>query len=77
MVSFENVLRTLGVLVCLYVVAYFVTSMSVAALNAATHAAGPMCGQNGCSAEQHLHLSRREMVSGEDPIWMAAFLQFD
>lgn len=76
--SFENVLRTLGVLVCLYVVAYFVTSMSVAALNAATHAAGPMCGQHGCGTQQNLHLSRRELASQEDPIWMAvSYLQFD
>ncbi len=46
--SFDLVMRTLGVLTCLYTVAYFVTTMSVAALNGVTDNSGPMCGQSGC-----------------------------
>jgi hypothetical protein len=78
--SFDLVMRTLGVITCLYTVAYFITSMSVAALNAATYSSGPMCGPNGCVA-----LAREERVqSGEgsgqaaEPLWLAAsFLQSD
>ncbi len=76
--SFENVLRALGVVACLYTVAYFITTMSVAALNAVTYTAGPTCGVHGCVSEQHVHLAQKDPVSEKDPIWMAAsFLQFD
>ena len=46
--SFDLVMRTLGVLTCLYTVAYFVTTMSVAALNGVSYNSGPMCGPSGC-----------------------------
>ena len=81
MMSFENVMRTLAVVVCLYAVAYFITSMSVAALNAVTHTAGPTCGQSGCvtlAHERSIQVPQYDPVSEKDPIWMAAsFLQFD
>ncbi len=72
--SFDLVMRTLGVITCLYTVAYFITSMSVAALNAATYNSGPMCGPNGCVA-----IAREErMLPGQgrdaEPLWMAASL---
>ena len=47
--SFDLVMRTLGVLTCLYTVAYFVTTMSVAALNGVTYNSGPMCGRADAS----------------------------
>ena len=54
--SFDLVMRTLGVLTCLYTVAYFVTTMSVAALNGVSYNSGPMCGPGGCvtvASKQH------------------------
>lgn len=76
--SFDLVMRTLGVVTCLYTVAYFITSMSVAALNAATYSSGPMCGQSGC-----VTVAREERIlpgqgRDEEPLWLAAsFLQSD
>lgn len=70
--SSDLVLRTLGVLTCLYTVAYFITTMSVAALNAATYSSGPMCGTSGC-----VSLARQEkrllppQGDGEQ-LWIAA-----
>ena len=55
--SFDLVMRTLGVLTCLYTVAYFVTTMSVAALNGVTYNSGPMCG-----AERMRHASPASSV---------------
>lgn len=79
--SFDNVLRALALVACLYTVAYFITSMSVAALNAVTYTAGPTCGQSGCvtlAHEHHVQVPQNDPVSEKDPIWMAAsFLQFD
>jgi hypothetical protein len=75
--SFDLVMRTLGVITCLYTVAYFVTSMSVAALNAATFNSGPMCGPNGCVAvaEERVHPGQSRGTDAE-PLWLAAsFLQ--
>lgn len=75
--SFDLVMRTLGVMACLYTVAYFVTSMSVAALNAVTFNSGPMCGEMGCATvAQH----RPKLIPGQsrdsEPLWIAAsFLQ--
>lgn len=75
--SFDLVIRTLGVVTCLYTVAYFVTSMSVAALNAVTFNSGPMCGPSGCvTVAQH----REKLLPGQgrdvEPLWIAAsFLQ--
>jgi hypothetical protein len=78
--SFDLVMRTLGVITCLYTVAYFVTSMSVAALNAATFSSGPMCGPNGCVAiarEERVHPAQGRGTDSE-PLWLAAsFLQSD
>ena len=62
--SFDLVMRTLGVVACLYTVAYFVTSMSVAALNAVTFNSGPMCGETGCvTVAQH----RPRLMPGPGP----------
>jgi hypothetical protein len=72
--SFDLVMRTLGVLTCLYTVAYFVTTMSVAALNGVTYSSGPMCGTAGCVAvaqEQRLQ-HRRNEAEGDAPLWTAA-----
>jgi hypothetical protein len=77
--SFDLVMRTGGVIACLYTVAYFVTSMSVAALNAATYSSGPMCGPNGCVAvaEERVHPAEGAGTDAE-PLWLAAsFLQSD
>ncbi len=77
--SFDLVMRTLGVITCLYTVAYFVTSMSVAALNAATFSSGPTCGPNGCVAvaEERVHPGQSRGTDAE-PLWLAAsFLQSD
>ncbi len=78
--SFDLVMRTLGVITCLYTVAYFVTSMSVAALNAATYSSGPMCGPNGCVAiarGDRVHPGQGRGTDAE-PLWLAAsFLQSD
>ncbi len=76
--SFDLVMRTAGVITCLYTVAYFITSMSVAALNAVTYSSGPMCGPNGCVAvarEERVHPGESTDV---EPLWLAAsFLQSD
>jgi hypothetical protein len=74
--SSDIALRSLGVLVCLYAIAYFVTSMSVAALDAVSHKAGPTCGQMGCVS---LASDRQSALgSNYEPVWMAAaFLPFD
>ena len=77
--SFDLVMRTLGVVACLYTVAYFVTSMSVAALNAVTFNSGPMCGETGCVTVAEY---RRKLMPGQgrdaEPLWVAAsFLQND
>jgi len=77
--SFDLVMRTLGVVACLYTVAYFVTSMSVAALNAVTFNSGPMCGETGCVTVAE-HRPRLMPCQGRDaePLWVAAsFLQND
>jgi hypothetical protein len=70
--SFDLVLRTLGVVTCLYTVAYFITTMSISALNAVTYSSGPMCGTSGC-----VSVARQERilpVRGTDgePLWVAA-----
>ena len=74
--SSDIVLRSLGVMVCLYTVGYFVTSVSVAALNAVSYNTGPACGQTGCvtlSADAQSALEPRA-----EPVWIAAaFLTFD
>jgi hypothetical protein len=72
--SFDLVMRTLGVVACLYTVAYFITSMSIAALNAATYSSGPMCGPSGCvtlASEQRLLPGQGRGVDDE-PLWLAA-----
>ena len=78
--SFDLVMRTLGVITCLYTVAYFITSMSVAALNAATYSSGPMCGPAGCvtlAREERVHPGQGRATDTE-PLWLAAsFLQSD
>jgi hypothetical protein len=72
--SFDLVMRTLGVLTCLYTVAYFVTTMSVAALNGVTYNSGPMCGSAGCVsvARKQPSAQRYAFVSDDAPLWTAA-----
>ncbi len=71
--SFDFVFRTLGVVTCLYTVAYFITTMSVAALNAATYGSGPTCGQNGCVVVAQ---RQEKLLPGRgaepEPLWLAA-----
>lgn len=77
--SFDLVMRTLGILACLYTVAYFITTMSVAALNAATYSYGPMCVESGCVtiARERVHPAQSRGTDAE-PLWIAAsFLQPD
>jgi len=74
--SLDIVLRTLGVMVCLYAIAYFVTSMSVAALNAVSYNTGPACGETGCVTLANDAQSASELAY--EPAWMAAaYLPFD
>ena len=74
--SSDIVLRSLGVLVCLYAIAYFVTSMSVATLDAVSHKTGPTCGQTGCVTLATDPQSALE--PNYEPVWMAeAFVPFD
>jgi hypothetical protein len=78
--SFEIVTRTLGFAACLYTVAYFITTMSVSALNAVTFSSGPTCGQSGCVsiARQERLLPGQGRESGAEPLWIAAsWLQSD
>ena len=72
--SFELVTRTLGVVTCLYTVAYFITTMSVSALNAVTYSSGPMCGSSGCVsiARQEKLLPGQGREGDEEPLWIAA-----
>ena len=75
--SFDLVMRTLGVITCLYTVAYFVTSTSVAALNAVTFTSGPMCSGTGCVTVAQ---TRPKLMPGQGrdskSLWVAAsFLQ--
>ena len=74
--SFDLVTRTLGVVACLYTVAYFITTMSVSALNAVTYSSGPMCGTSGCvSIARHEKLLPGQGRDGDaEPIWLAASL---
>jgi hypothetical protein len=71
---FELVTRTLGVLTCLYTVAYFITTMSVAALDAVTYSSGPMCGIHGCAsvAQERRLLPGQGRSSSDEPLWIAA-----
>jgi hypothetical protein len=78
--SFDLVMRTLGVLTCLYTVAYFVTTMSVAALNGVSYNSGPMCGPSGCvTVASRQHTGPRYAYASDDaPLWTAAtFLSMD
>jgi len=77
--SFDLVMRTLGVLTCLYTVAYFVTTMSVAALNGVSYNSGPMCGASGCVTVAGKHSGPRYAYATDDaPLWSAAtFLSID
>ena len=71
--SFDLVMRTLGVLTCLYTVAYFVTTMSVAALNGVTYNSGPMCGPAGCvTVASKQHTGARYAYADDAPLWTAA-----
>jgi hypothetical protein len=72
--SFDLVMRTLGVLTCLYTVAYFVTTMSVAALNGVTYNSGPMCGDSGCVSIASKQRSGPKFAFATDdaPLWTAA-----
>lgn len=78
--SFDLVMRTLGVATCLYVVAYFVTTMSVAALNGVTFSSGPTCSESGCvsiATRQRPGL-RYAYATDDAPLWSAAsFLKMD
>jgi hypothetical protein len=75
--SFDLVMRTLGVVTCLYTVAYFVTTMSISALNAVTFNSGPMCGQSGCvSVAQHQEKLMPGQGRDAESLWVvASFLQ--
>jgi hypothetical protein len=78
--SFDLVMRTLGVLTCLYTVGYFVTTMSVAALNGVSYNSGPMCGPSGCvTVASRQHTGPRYAYASDDaPLWTAAtFLSMD
>ena len=76
--SFDLVMRTLGVLTCLYTVAYFITTMSVAALDAATYSSGPMCGTNGCVSVARQEKRLLPPQGNSDQLWIAAsFLSLD
>lgn len=78
--SFDLVVRTLGIMACLYTVAYFITTMSVAALDAVTYSSGPMCGAAGCVtvAEERKLLPGQGRNAEDEPLWIAAsFLTFD
>lgn len=78
--SFDLVMRTLGVLSCLYTVAYFVTTMSVAALNGVTFSSGPTCGERGCVTVVSKQITgpRYAYASDDAPLWTAAsFLKMD
>lgn len=71
--SFDFVVRTSGVVACLYTVAYFITTMSVSALNAVSYSSGPMCGQSGCvSAVERQKLLPGQGHAVDEPLWMAA-----
>ena len=74
--SSDIVLRTLGVMICLYTIAYFVTSISVSALNAVSYDTGPACGPTGCVTLANDTQSAFEPTY--EPVWMAAaFLPID
>ena len=78
--SFDLVMRTLGVVTCLYVVAYFVTTMSVAALNGVTYSSGPTCGESGCVtiARKPYAAPRYAYATDDSALWSAAsFLEMD
>lgn len=78
--SFDLVIRTAGVLTCLYTVAYFVTTMSVAALNGVTFNSGPTCVESGCvTIASKQKTGPRYAYAGDDtPLWSAAsFLPLD
>jgi hypothetical protein len=77
--SFDLVMRTLGVVTCLYVVAYFVTTMSVAALNGVTYSSGPTCGESGCVsiARKPYEAPRYAYATDDSAIWAASFLKMD
>ena len=73
--SFDFVVRTLGVAACLYTVAYFVTTMSVSALNAVTYSSGPMCSTSGCvsmARQDRLLPGQGRVVGDDEPLWLAA-----
>lgn len=77
---FDTVLRTAGVITSLYAVAYFVTTMSIAALNGVSYSSGPMCGDGGCVtlAARQYQEARYALVADERPLWTAAsFLKFN
>jgi hypothetical protein len=71
--SFDLVTRTFGVVACLYTVAYFITTMSVSALNAVTYSSGPMCSTSGCVsvARQERLLPGQGREGDAEPIWIA------
>ena len=78
--SFDLVIRTAGVLTCLYTVAYFVSAMSVAALNGVTYSSGPTCVESGCVsvASRQQVGPRYAYASNDAPMWTAAsFLKMD
>lgn len=76
--SFDLVMRTLGVLTCLYTVAYFVTTMSVAALDAATYSSGPTCGTSGCVSVARQDRRLLPPQGDSEQLWIAAsFLSLD
>jgi hypothetical protein len=54
--SADIALRAVGTLACMYTIGLFVTVMSMAALNAASYAAGAPCSGAGC------HVAYREMA---------------
>lgn len=64
-------MRTMGVLACLYTVAYFVTTMSVAALSGVAFNSGPTCVESGCVS---IAGSQRHNLAASDdaPLWTAA-----
>jgi hypothetical protein len=47
--SIDSVLRTLGVLTCVYTVGLFVSVMTTAALNVASYNAGTLCSDRTCT----------------------------
>lgn len=68
--TIDSVLRTIGVLTCVYTIGLFVSVMTTAALNVASYNAGTLCTDGSCASVAAL---QSHHTAPAEPVYPAGF----